>query len=210
MSSINPETDPTPVDRPDYQLEDVRIISSTAELKALFHPLREELVDLLLERAATVAELADAVGRPPSTVAYHVAKLLDAGLIKVVRTRKVRAIDERWYGRVARTFYVGKISAEQLPLVPNYLPTAAAESVAAHRNDQLRALLRYAHIPEDQAEPFWRKMIALFAEFSALPRTGERSYALVAGLYPTEHVTLPPADDAAAHQRPGSGSGDHP
>lgn len=195
MSSIQPENPPSAPERPDYQLDDLRIITSTPELKALFHPLREELTDLLLERAATVAELADAVGRPASTVAYHVNKLLAAGLIKVVRTRKVRAIDERWYGRTARTFYVGKISAEQLPLVPNYLPTAAAESVAAHRNDELRALLRYAHIPEDQAEPFWRKMIALFAEFSALPRTGERSYGLVAGLYPTEHAALPPGSD---------------
>ena len=77
---------------PDYELEDLRIIASTPELKAAFHPLRNQLLDLVLERAATVAELAEAVDRPKSSVAYHVDVLLDAGLLRVVRTRKVRAI----------------------------------------------------------------------------------------------------------------------
>lgn len=183
---------------PDYDLEQLRIVTSTSELKALFHPLRSEVLDLLLERAATVAELAEAVGRPPSTVAYHVDKLVAADLLRVVRTRRVRAVEERSYGRTARTFYVGEITADQLPLVTNYLPTAAQESAAAHRDDELRAQLRYAHIPQEAVEPFWRRMLALFDEFAQLPRTGTRSYGLVAGLYPTDHPTLPVVPDDAA------------
>lgn len=176
---------------PDYELEDLRIVSSTAELKAIFHPLRSTLLDLLLERAATVAELAVAVERPKSSVAYHVGVLFDADLLQVVRTRKVRAIDERFYGRAARIFYVGSIQPDQLALVSNYLPTAAAESAPAHRADQLRAILRYARISESQAETFWRRVFKLVAEFSELPRTGDRTFGFVAGLYPTEHPSLP-------------------
>src|SRR5690606_34171323 len=95
---------------PDYDLEDLRIIESPEELKAVFHPLRDTILDLLLERAATVTELAEALRRPKSTVAYHVGVLERAGILKVVRTRRVRAIDERFYGRTARTFYVGRPS----------------------------------------------------------------------------------------------------
>jgi hypothetical protein len=58
-------------------------------------------LDLVLERAATINELATAVDQPPSTVAYHVGVLVKTGLFKIVRTRKVRAIDERFYGRTA-------------------------------------------------------------------------------------------------------------
>lgn len=145
-----------------------------------------------LERGS---ELAEAVERPPGTVAYHVNKLVHAGLLRVVRTRRVRAIEERFYGRTARIFYVGRISPEQVPLVTNYLPIAATESAPAHRDDELYALLRYAHLPEEAVGPFWERVMALFAEFSAMPRTGSRSYALVAGLYPTEHPTLPPASE---------------
>ena len=86
---------------PDYELDERRVVTSPDEIKAMFDPLRGTLLDLVLERAATVAELAQAVGRPKSTVAHHVNVLVDAGLLKVVRTRRVRAIDERFYGRTA-------------------------------------------------------------------------------------------------------------
>ena len=115
---------------PDYQLEDLRIVTSPRELRAMADPLRSTILDLVLERAATVAELVAAVGRPKSTVAHHVGVLLAAELVKVVRTRRVRAIDERFYGRTARIFYVGRIAPDQVTVVPNYLPTAAAESAA--------------------------------------------------------------------------------
>ncbi|HKE71666.1 MAG TPA: helix-turn-helix domain-containing protein [Nocardioidaceae bacterium] len=179
---------------PDYELEDLRIIASTPELKAAFHPLRNQLLDLVLERAATVAELAEAVDRPKSSVAYHVDVLLDAGLLRVVRTRKVRAIDERFYGRTARIFYVGQIRPEQLSAIPNILVDAAAESVPAHQADDLRAIVRHTRISRDDAAEFWAQVFALAREFSARSRTGEETYRFVAGLYPTEYPSLPEAD----------------
>ena len=92
---------------PDYELADDLEVSSPAQLRAMADPLRSTILDLLLERAATVSELAAAVGRPKSTVAHHVNVLMDAGMLQVVRTRRVRAIDERYYGRTARLFRVG-------------------------------------------------------------------------------------------------------
>src|SRR6266536_5552624 len=92
------------IDRPipDYELADQIIVTEPAQLRAMADPLRATILDLLLERAATVAELAAAVGRPKSTVAHHVNVLLDVGMLRVVRTRRVRAIDERYYGRTDR------------------------------------------------------------------------------------------------------------
>ena len=91
------------VTRRDYELDDEVDASRPEQLKALGDPLRMRICDLVLERAMSVTELAERVGRPKGTVAYHVDLLVEAGLLKVVRTRKVRAIDERFYGRVART-----------------------------------------------------------------------------------------------------------
>jgi DNA-binding transcriptional ArsR family regulator len=182
---------------PDYRLEDLRVVTSTPELKALFHPLRDQLLDLVLERAATVAELAEAVGRPKSSVAYHVNLLVAAGLLKVVRTRRVRAIDERFYGRTARIFYVGHVQPEQLSAIPNILVDAAAESVPAHEADDLRAIVRHARISREDAAEFWDRLFALTREFSALPRSGEQTFRFVAGLYPTEYPSLPEADTDA-------------
>lgn len=181
---------------PDYDLEDLRIVSSPKELRAMADPLRGTILELLLERAATVGELATAVGRPKSSVAYHVGVLVDAGMLKVVRTRRVRAIDERFYGRTARIFYVGAINQrDRQPTETSYLTIAATESAPAHEADDLRAIIRHVRIPREQAAEFWERVFALTHEFMQLPRSGETVYGFVAGLYPTEFPTLPDGDD---------------
>jgi DNA-binding transcriptional ArsR family regulator len=183
---------------PDYDLEDLRVVSSPQELRAMADFLRGTILELLLERAATVGELAAAVDRPKSTVAYHVGVLVDAGMLKVVRTRRVRAIDERFYGRTARIFYVGVINQsgdEPAPVLVNHLSVAAAESVPAHEADDLRAVIRHARIPRERAAQFWERVFALTHEFMQLPRSGETVYGFVAGLYPTAYPTLPEQDD---------------
>jgi DNA-binding transcriptional ArsR family regulator len=176
---------------PDYELDDLRIVTETRVLRAMFHSLRGVLLDLTLERAATVRELATAIGRPPSTVAHHVDVLVQAGLFKVVRTRRVRAVEERSYGRTARIFQVGQIAPGDVGSLTNTLADAAAESTPARRDDQLRAVHRHARIPAADAEAFWDEVIALVQRFSALPRGGDTTHAFVAALYPTEFPTLP-------------------
>jgi len=180
---------------PDYELDDVRIVTETGALRAMFHSLRGVLLDLTLERAATVRELADAIGRPPSTVAHHVDVLVRAGLFKVVRTRRVRAVEERSYGRTARIFQVGQIGPGDVASLTNTLADAAVESTPAMRDDRLRAVHRRARIPAADADAFWDEVIALVQRFSALPRRGGTTHAFVAALYPTEFPTLPDVPD---------------
>ncbi|HEX6196094.1 MAG TPA: helix-turn-helix domain-containing protein [Jiangellaceae bacterium] len=179
---------------PDYDLPDMVEVWTPAQLRAIADPLRSTILDLVLERAATVAELAAAVGRPKSTVAHHVNVLVDAGMLKVVRTRKVRAIDERYYGRTGRTVYVGvarRPGDTETPVCINELSVAAAESVPAHEADTLYTTLRHVRIPPERAAEFWRRVEELIRDFTRLPRSGDTVYGLVAGLYPTDHPTLP-------------------
>lgn len=179
---------------PDYELAERVVVTAPAQLRAMADPLRGTILDLLLERAATVAELAAAVRRPKSTVAHHVSVLVEAGLLRVVRTRRVRAIDERYYGRTARLFQVGVVdrSGENPTTVhASSLSVAAAEAQAAHAADDLRAILRHARVPEERAVELWQRILAIVQEFSRLPRSGDTVFGLAAGLYPTEYPTLP-------------------
>jgi DNA-binding transcriptional ArsR family regulator len=179
---------------PDYDLAEDAEVSTPAQLRAMADPLRGTILDLLLERAATVSELAAAVHRPKSTVAHHVNVLVDAALLRVVRTRRVRAIDERFYGRTARLFRVGAIDQahdRNSDVGVNPLSSAAAEAVPAHHADELRATLRHARIPEARADEFWEQVLELAQEFAKLPRSGTTTFGFVAGLYPTDHPTLP-------------------
>ena len=179
---------------PDYDLDEMVVVTAPQQLRALADPLRGILLELLLERAATVTEMAQAVDRPKSTIAYHVNLLVDAGLLRVVRTRRVRAIEERYYGRVARTLYVGVLSRpedKQVVAAINALTTAAAESAPAHAADELRCTLVHARIPIEEVRNFWAQVQELARRFAQIPRAGDQVYGFVAGLYPTDAPTLP-------------------
>ena len=174
---------------PDYELDEMLVITAPEQLRALADRLRGTLLELVLERAATITELAQAVGRPKSTVGYHVNFLVDAGLFKVVRTRRVRAIEERYYGRVARTLYVGVLSRtedKQVVAAMNGLAEAAAEAAPAHAADDLRCLLVHARIPVEDVRSFWAEVQAVARRFAQIPRSGSQVYGFVAGLYPTD------------------------
>jgi DNA-binding transcriptional ArsR family regulator len=89
---------------PDYELDDVLIVDDPKQLRALGDPLRARIVALLRERAASTTELATVLETPKGTVGHHLKALETAGLVRVVRTRQVRALTEKFYGRVARLF----------------------------------------------------------------------------------------------------------
>jgi DNA-binding transcriptional ArsR family regulator len=182
---------------PDYELADRIALTEPAQVKALSHPLRTTILGLLHERAATVSELALALERPKSTVAHHVKVLSAAGLLQVVRTRRVRAIEERYYGRTARMFYVGverSADGDEMPRDFNDFEVAAEESAAAFRDGKLWGFIRHARISEAQASAFWERMAELVDEFDRLPRSGETMYGFAVGVYPTAYPTLPDRD----------------
>ena len=187
---------------PDYELAEKMVITAPAQLRAIADPLRDTILDLLLERAATVTELAAAVKRPKSTVAHHVNVLVDAGMLRVVRTRRVRAIDERYYGRTARVFMVGVVNKpgeDPTTVHANALSVAATESGPAHEADRLSSILRHARVPRELARDFWDRVVVMAGEFAQMPRTGDTVYGFAAGLYPTEYPALPdPKDEATA------------
>jgi DNA-binding transcriptional ArsR family regulator len=182
---------------PDYELADRMALSTAAQVRAIGHPLRTTILQLLHERAATVTELAAAVERPKSTVAHHVDVLTRNGLLQVVRTRKVRAIEERFYGRTARMFYVAaepSPAGEEMPRDFNDFEVAARESAKAFEQGKLWGFIRHARISQDQASQFWDQMTELVDGFDRMPRSGDTMYGFAIGIYPTDHPTLPTAE----------------
>ncbi len=180
---------------PDYDLDDTMALTSSSQVRAIGNRLRTTILGLLHERAASVSEIAAAVGRPKSTVAYHVSVLSDAGLVRVIRTRRIRAIEERYFGRTARMFYVGVGASprdEALPLDSNDLDVAMQESQQAYQAHRLWSYIRHARIPPERAAEFWEDALALVHQFDRLPRSGDTAYGFVIGLYPVpDYPVLP-------------------
>jgi len=183
-------SDNVPTMAPDYELADEVHAETSAQLRAVADPLRKQILSLVMERAASVTELAVALDRPKSSMAYHVDQLVEVGLLRVVRTRKVRAIDERLYGRVGRVIIIGEGAMPAGTRKRSFLTEAQNEAIEVD-DDRMRSTIRHARIPQSRRDEFWKRVAELADEFSALERGGETVYGFVAAVYPTDHPKLP-------------------
>jgi predicted ArsR family transcriptional regulator len=156
-------------------------------LRALGGEVRARIVMLLRERAASTTELADALGIPKGTAGHHVKVLEKAGLIRVVRTRKVRALTEKYYGRVARLFVLKGDDAmpDELrggALAALMLRQAADELVAAGGDKGTSALV-HARLNAGDIQRFERRLNRLVADYRRAEDPEGDSYALTCALF---------------------------
>ena len=182
---------------PDYELEETFEIDSIELFKAVFEETRMQISYLLTERAATISEIADTLSKPKGTVGHHIQVMEEAGLIRVVRTKKVRAIEAKYYGRVARTFLLtSRVSDVDVGISPDFFLTSAAADFAKAAFDHddempMMSSLRYARIPEDRAQEWVGRLSEVTQEFVAEERGGETTYGMLVAFYPTDRPHLP-------------------
>jgi predicted ArsR family transcriptional regulator len=156
-------------------------------------------VFLLRERAASITELAQALSCPKGTVGHHVKVLEQAKLIRVVRTRKVRALTEKYYGRVARLFVLR--SDESLPdelggtLGAMMLRQAADEAMASRPGKDQSALL-HVRLLEKDVTRFQRRLNRLVADFQQAEDADGELHALTLALFRSTGALPPLGDDA--------------
>ncbi len=171
----------------DYEADDVLVVDKRDQLRALAHDLRATLVALLRERARSTQELAEQLALPKGTVGHHLKVLERAGLIRVVRTRQVRAVTEKYYGRVAWLFVIrcadapeatGPLSAAALRRAADELEVAAADAKPA-LSGVVRARLR----PED-ARRFERRLERLVHDVLAADTAGGRNFVFASAFFP--------------------------
>ncbi|SNR81933.1 regulatory protein, arsR family [Haloechinothrix alba] len=182
---------------PDYDLDEQLELTHPRQYRALFDETRADIVNLLLERAATTSDLAQALGKPKGTIGHHLKTLADAGLVRVVRTKRVRAIDAIYYGRTARVFLFDRIG-EATNQPQRTMEIASSEVAHVPAGSQLPQTvgLRHVRIPAERAEEWKRRLHELVDEFVREPRSGEVSYGLLVGLYPTDRPSLPSPEGA--------------
>ena len=185
----------------DYELDDIVTASTNAQMKAVADDTRMDILNLLLEKAATVSQLADALDKPKGTVGYHAKVLDDAGLIKVVRTNKVRAMTEKYYGRVGRTIHFSKPTTGDDPL---WFVHDALRPITQDEDHALPMFTsRVARIPIERAVEFSERIMEVAQEFIEIPRDGDTVYGFLAGVYPTDLPAFGdrgPTNDVQTHE----------
>jgi DNA-binding transcriptional ArsR family regulator len=173
------------VDGYDYEAEDTLLVSEPPQLRALSDPFRTQLIQLLRDRAQSTQEIAEDLGIPKGTVGHHLKVLESAGLIRVVRTRKVRAVTEKFYGRTARLFlYQTEDPADGRAISAITLRQAASEVERAGFATGF-GLVR-ARLTEKDVGRFERRVMKLMDDFRAADTPGGKPRSLTTGVWGTD------------------------
>ena len=175
------------MDRPDYELDDTLVVDSADQHRALGNLTRHRVLGLLLDRAMTGAQLAEALGVLKGSVSFHLRILERAGLVRVVRTRPVRGVTERYYGRTARRFELDR-PGNDVGAGPMLLRTVADEvqrvGPAGSPTDMV-AMTR-ARLDPARAEDFRDRLVALIEEFRTEPSSTAAAYTLAVAYFRSE------------------------
>ena len=171
-------------------------VRSQEQLHAVADPTRRRILSLLRERAASTTELAEALGQPKGTAGHHVKVLEEAKLIRVVRTRKVRAMTESYYGRLARLYRI--VADEVEPFDPAgigslWLRQAADEVApdAGKGDDPSTVVVVHARVAEGDARRFAQRLEELASDFQSYDDDDGRVFGFVSGVYATDLRDLP-------------------
>ena len=175
--------------------EEPLVLRSTAQFKALGHPVRHQLVNVLRQRPATLRQIATALGLAKGTVSYHVRVLREAGLVQLAETRQVRGGTEEYFALVSGGFRLGDDAAEGAGFL---VGAALAEMLPDRPDGPGDTLLRHLWLSEAEARDLITRARALVTE----PQTGNPArgepYGLLVSLYRADIPVLSPDEAGPA------------
>lgn len=163
-------------------------LTTPEQFRAIGDGTRMRILGRLAQAPATILELAGELGMAKGTVGHHVGVLVDAGLIHVVEERRVRAVIERTYARVAAKFRIGDDAgvappgAGPLKLIP--LRHALEEATEpASPDDPFATLLVRAVMSPERARRFIELVEGLADEFVDGASGSGETFGFAAAIY---------------------------
>jgi len=146
-----------------------QVISDPGQLKAFTDPLRIRVINILREREATNQQIADALGEPHAKVLHHVRYLLDAGLIKLVETKISGGNVEKYYRATAHLYGIRPGEPEESREMPGAMFQAIQQEIVASQvawpEEFIPWETRRARLSAERQDEFYRKLMALIAEY---------------------------------------------
>ncbi|MFD1546135.1 ArsR/SmtB family transcription factor [Nonomuraea guangzhouensis] len=169
---------------------DLVVLRSPAQFKALGHPLRHRLVNLLRQRPATLGELTAALGSTKGTVGYHVRVLRDAGLVRLASTRQVRGGTEQRFELISKEFRLDEECGDGAKFL---LDAARAEMSPTRSDDPGHTALRHLWLTPDEARALAERLDTLVGDRQPASGPETEAYGLLLSLYRADIPRLPPA-----------------
>ncbi|HBE05567.1 MAG TPA: hypothetical protein DHD79_00465 [Firmicutes bacterium] len=177
--------------KPDDGLLEEFIISEPEQFKALSDRKRLSILSILVEKQATVSQLAEEIGDIPANVHHHVKLLERAGLIQLVETREKSGILEKYYravaGRLTVEHDVG-VYTDSSALVLDTVAAAVKKGIriaVAGNGAEVFGTVEELFLNTDQLADFKERLSALLAEYAEQTQAPEcKRYWLAMAFYP--------------------------
>lgn len=137
MSILGPASESPRESGPDRSARpEITLVAEELQVRALSHPERARILAHLVDREATAAQVADALGGTRGGTHYHIRELQKAGLIEIVSRAEVGGVLEKYYRAVARNFCLAQGIGEHLGLTAD-VREAINESMLGWRRQRV-------------------------------------------------------------------------
>ncbi|NLW23889.1 MAG: helix-turn-helix transcriptional regulator [Clostridia bacterium] len=86
--------------------KEIMVLQDLEQIKPLADPLRVKILKILINRQATVKQVADELHQSSAKIHYHIKELEKNGFIKMVDTVEKGGILEKYYQAVAKNYQI--------------------------------------------------------------------------------------------------------
>ncbi|MEV0151964.1 MULTISPECIES: helix-turn-helix domain-containing protein [unclassified Nonomuraea] len=155
-------------------------VTTDEQLRAVSNLTRHRIMAVLRFEPATITQIAQRVGLAKGSSSYHVRLLERAGLVKVVRTRKVRGVTERYYAMAARSIELPDPGPGQPDVL---LRNAVADLEASPVDGERHVRMAHLRLTEEQFTELGARLQALADEYRALSDPSLPDVSLVFALF---------------------------
>jgi DNA-binding transcriptional ArsR family regulator len=161
-----------------------RTLSTPDELKAIADPTRTAILQVLGDRPASAKELSEWLSMTHGRIGHHLKVLKLNGLVEVVRTQKVRALTEKFYGPTFTHLRIDMSSGADLNPLTFMLGHAIREAAPIDEQPfETFGRLYATRMSERRAGEFQSRLIQLADEFSESEEEGEPMFGFVGAVY---------------------------
>ncbi|MET9650957.1 ArsR/SmtB family transcription factor [Streptomyces sp. JL2001] len=164
---------------PTDDLPETLHVTTDEQLRAVSNLTRHRIMAVLRFEPATITQIAERVGLAKGSSSYHVRLLERAGLVKVVRTRKVRGVTERYYAMAARSIALPDPGEGG----PDVLMRHAVADLEASPVDDRHVRMAHLRLTEEQFAQLGARLQALADEYRELSDPSLPDASLVFALF---------------------------
>lgn len=188
-------------------MNEVVVLDQLKQAKALLHPVRVRLLDLL-ETPRTCRELAELVGQTQQRLNHHLKEMVAAGLVQVTARQKKKNLLEATYLRTGKAYWFSpqlaraggasarelrdRLSLSKLLVLAETLSEDAGRLLSRATDTSVPSLALDAEVtlrsPEERQEftrDVLRALHSVLEKYQATVDGAER-YRVVIGAYPTQ------------------------